>query len=131
MKRSIIILFVFLAIPMLSAAQDVYMFCYFKNNSADGLHLAFSNDGYKWQALNNDISFLKPAAGNDKLMRDPCIIKDAKGIFHMVWTVSWTERSIGYASSPDLVNWSAQKEIPVMADEPLAKNAWAPDGWLY
>ena len=108
-------------------ANEVYMFSYFTNRSIDGLHLAYSEDGYKWKALNNDNSFLKPTAGNDKLMRDPCIIKDAKGIFHMVWTVSWTERSVGYASSPDLVHWSAQKEIPVMADEPFAKNAWAPE----
>ena len=108
-------------------ASDVYMFCYFKNQSKDGLHLAYSNDGYKWKALNNDSSFLKPTAGVDKLMRDPCIIKGPDGIFRMVWTVSWKERSIGYASSADLVHWSEQKDIPVMADEPLAQNAWAPE----
>lgn len=123
---SIIILF-FLAIPILSFAQNVYIFSYFKSRSIDGLHLAYSHDGYKWQALNNDSSFLKPTAGKDKLMRDPCILKDDKGVFHMVWTVSWTERIIGYASSPDLVHWSKQKEIPVMMHEPLAKNAWAPE----
>lgn len=117
----------FFSSQLLAQKDEVYMFCYFKNRSVDGLHLAYSYDGYKWQALNNDSSFLKPTAGNDKLMRDPCIIKDAKGIFHMVWTVSWTERSIGYASSPDLIHWSEQKEIPVMMNEPLAKNAWAPE----
>ena len=31
--------------------QEVYMFSYFKNNGKDGLHLAYSNDGYKWTAL--------------------------------------------------------------------------------
>jgi hypothetical protein len=107
--------------------NDVYMFCYFKNQSKDGLHLAYSNDGYKWRALNNDSSFLKPAAGMDKLMRDPCIIKGSDGVFRMVWTVSWKERNIGYASSTDLIHWSEQKDIPVMADEPLAQNAWAPE----
>ena len=108
-------------------ARDVYMFSYFKNQSKDGLHLAYSNDGYKWKALNNDSSFLKPTAGVDKLMRDPCIIKGPDGIFRMVWTVSWKERSIGYASSTDLIHWSEQKDIPVMADVPLAQNAWAPE----
>jgi len=111
-----------------SAAKDkVYMFAYFKGSSADGLHLAYSNDGYKWQALHSDSSFLKPVVGTDKLMRDPCIIQDDKGIFHMVWTLSWKEKGIGYASSTDLVHWSEQKDIPVMEHEPEAKNCWAPE----
>lgn len=44
------------------ANDSLYLFCYFKNNGEDGLHLAFSNDGYKWKALFNDSSVLKPAA---------------------------------------------------------------------
>ncbi len=130
MKKALSILFlsILLITPVLLFAQDdVYMFCYFKNQSKDGLHLAYSKDGYKWKALNDDSSYLKPTAGVDKLMRDPCIIKGPDGIFRMVWTVSWKERSIGYASSKDLITWSEQKDIPVMADEPLAQNAWAPE----
>lgn len=107
--------------------KSVYMFSYFKNNGQDGLHLAYSLDGYKWQALNNDSSFLKPLVGTDKLMRDPCIIKGADGKFHMVWTLSWKERGIGYASSADLVHWGEQQDIPVMMHEPTAKNCWAPE----
>lgn len=45
----------------------------------------------------------------------------------MVWTVSWAERGIGYASSTDLIHWSEQKYIPVMEHEPEAKNCWAPE----
>ncbi|MES2775992.1 MAG: glycoside hydrolase family 43 protein [Bacteroidota bacterium] len=103
------------------------MFAYFKGSSADGLHLAYSDDGYKWSALKKDSSFLKPMVGNDKLMRDPCIVKDDKGTYHMVWTLSWKEKGIGYASSKDLVNWSGQKDIPVMEHEAGAKNCWAPE----
>jgi len=107
--------------------NPVYLFSYFKNNGKDGLHLAYSNDGYKWTALNNDSSFLKPMVANDKLMRDPCIIKGVDGLFHMVWTVSWNDKGIGYASSKDLINWSEQKFIPVMAHEDSARNCWAPE----
>ncbi len=60
-------------------------------------------------------------------MRDPCIIRGADKLFHMVWTVSWNERGIGYANSVDLVHWSEQKYIPVMAHEDSAKNCWAPE----
>ncbi|GAA4429187.1 hypothetical protein GCM10023188_14240 [Pontibacter saemangeumensis] len=109
-----------------AAQDDVYLFSYFKGNG-DGLHLAYSTDGYNWQALKNDSIFLKPTAGNDKLMRDPCIIRGADGRFHMVWTVSWNEKGLGYASSEDLINWSEQQFIPVMAHEPNARNTWAPE----
>jgi len=106
--------------------EEVYLFSYFKGNG-DGLHLAYSLDGYQWQALKNDSIFLKPTAGNDKLMRDPCIIRGGDGKFHMVWTVSWNEKGIGYASSEDLLHWSEQQFVPVMAHEPNARNTWAPE----
>ena len=107
--------------------KDVYLFAYFKNNGQDGLHLAYSHDAYKWTALKNDSSFLRPMVSKDKLMRDPCIIRGADGLFHMVWTVSWKDRGIGYASSNDLINWSEQQFIPVMAKEAGVRNTWAPE----
>lgn len=106
--------------------SPVYMFSYFKDNGQDGLHLAYSQDGYTWKTLNQDQSLLEPAAGKDKLMRDPCIIRGRDGLFHMVWTVSWNEKGIGYATSKDLVQWSSQQYLPVMQDE-NALNCWAPE----
>ncbi|HDR68158.1 MAG TPA: glycosyl hydrolase [Bacteroidaceae bacterium] len=110
-----------------SEEPEVYLFSYFQHNGEDGLHLAYSEDGLNWTALNDNKSFLKPAAGNDRLMRDPCIIKGGDDKFHMVWTVSWNEKGIGYACSDDLINWSEQKYIPVMHHEPEARNCWAPE----
>lgn len=127
LKRSILYLIVLFLFGCSSNEKDVYVFSYFKNNGADGLHLAYSYDGLKWTALNNDKSFLQPQVGNDKLMRDPCIISGPDGLFHMVWTISWNEKGIGYASSKDLVHWSKQKYIPVMEHESDAKNCWAPE----
>jgi hypothetical protein len=114
---------------VLNAQQtdSVFLFSYFKNNGKDGLHLAYSNDGLKWTALKNDQSFLQPILSKDSLMRDPCIIRGADGLFHMVWTVSWNQRGIGYANSKDLINWSEQKYIPVMMHEDSARNCWAPE----
>ncbi|UOQ51209.1 glycoside hydrolase family 43 protein [Hymenobacter cellulosivorans] len=103
------------------------VFAYFKGNSKDGLHLAYSRDGYHWKALKNDSSFLKPAVAHDRLMRDPCILRGPDGRFHMVWTVSWNDKGIGYASSPDLVHWSEQQFVPVMQPEAGARNCWAPE----
>lgn len=130
--RNLIVVFISLFLCFSLTAQDllkkdeVLLFSYFKGNG-DGLHLASSTDGYNWTPLKNDEIFLKPTAGNDKLMRDPCIIRGADNKFHMVWTVSWNEKGIGYANSTDLINWSEQKFIPVMAHEPNARNSWAPE----
>jgi hypothetical protein len=92
---------------LLSGAKPgkVYLFSFFKGNGEDGLHLAYSRDGYNFTVLNNDKSFLTPVVGVSKLMRDPCIIRTPDGTFHMVWTAGWTEKGIGYASSRDLINW--------------------------
>ncbi|WP_374164825.1 glycoside hydrolase family 43 protein [Arcticibacter sp. MXS-1] len=122
------LLFLFVVTPLLAQKkQGPFVFSYFKGNGEDGLHLAYSYDGFSWKALKNDQSFLVPQLSKDKLMRDPCIIRGADGLFHMVWTVSWTDKGIGYASSKDLINWSEQKYLPVMAGEAQARNCWAPE----
>lgn len=107
--------------------NNVYVFSYFKGNGEDGLHLAVSTDGMNWKSLKNDSSFLRPVLSRDKLMRDPCIIRGGDGLFHMVWTVSWEEKGIGYASSKDLVHWSEQVMIPVLSDVEGVRNCWAPE----
>lgn len=130
MKQLVILLLSFLAFQLGYSQKDtskVYIFSYFKNNGEDGLHLAYSIDGYNWRSLFNDSSVLKPLVSNDKLMRDPCIIRGRDGKFHMVWTVSWNDKGIGYASSQDLIHWSDQKFLPVMAHEEKARNSWAPE----
>ena len=124
--RYIFLILLFLSLQS-KAAEPVYLFSYFVDNGQDGLHLAYSKDGLKWETLNNGKSYLTPTAGVDKLMRDPFVLQGKDGLFHMVWTCSWKEQQIGYASSKDLINWSEQKSIPVMAHEPTAKNCWAPE----
>ena len=113
--------------PGIFAQNQVLLFSYFTGNGEDGLHLAYSYDGYDWKVLNKGKSFLTPTVGEDKLMRDPCIIVGPDGKFHMVWTISWKEKGIGYASSENLTDWSVQKMIPVMEHEENARNCWAPE----
>jgi len=122
----ILLLFTVLGLKAQSKGS-AYLFAFFKGNGEDGLHYAYSTDGYKWSALKNDQSFLTPTVSKDKLMRDPCIIRGKNGIFHMVWTVSWKDKGIGYASSKDLIHWSDQQFLPVMAKEEGARNTWAPE----
>lgn len=122
-----LLLFCFACMHVSIAQDSVYLFAYFNNNGKDGLHLAYSEDGYTYKAIKNDKSLLRPVLSKDSLMRDPCIIQGVDGRFHMVWTVSWNDRGIGYASSSDLIHWSEQQYIPVMAHEDSALNCWAPE----
>ena len=111
---------------MQNSSDHVYLFSYFRGNGETGLHLAYSEDGLKWTALNNNQSILKPEVGN-KLMRDPSIVQGPDGTFHMVWTTGWWDNGIGLAHSKDLLDWSEQTFLPVMKHEPEAKNCWAPE----
>ena len=106
--------------------DDVYVFSSFRANGQDGLHLAISRDGLNWQALNQDQSLLAPNIGG-KLMRDPCIILGPDNVFHMVWTTGWQDKGIGIAHSKDLINWTEQQYLEVMAPFDNARNAWAPE----
>lgn len=130
MKRflSLLLCVLFFASCSKRAEETAYVFSYFDNTyQGAGLLLAYSYDGYHWTALNGGKPVLKPEVGPDRLMRDPSICQGPDGTFHMVWTVGWTGRSIGHASSPDLVHWSEQQEIPVMEAFPSARNSWAPE----
>lgn len=128
MTRLLILCLISTALSLCGHSQkSVYLYSYFKGNGEDGLHLAYSRDGLRFTALNNDRSFLTPVVGISKLMRDPCIIRTPDGIFHMVWTAGWTEQGIGYAYSRDLISWSDQKYLMVMEKEPAARNCWAPE----
>lgn len=129
-RRRVILACIFLLMLQgIGEAQDqrYYLFSYFTDNGQDGLHLAYSTDGYSWTALNEGKSFLTPTAGKDKLMRDPSIVRGKDGLFHMVWTVSWGEKGIGYSNSKDLLHWSEQQYLPVMEHEPKTMNTWAPE----
>ena len=112
--------------PSAQPGEVCYLFSYFRDNGQDGLHLAWSADGLKWSVLNGGKSYLKPEVGG-KLMRDPCLLLGPDGTFQLVWTDNWGGRTIGHASSKDLLHWSPQQEIPVMAHEQKASNCWAPE----
>lgn len=128
MKRLLYIIILQVSLVWQAQAQDsLYLFSYFVENGQDGLHFAYSTDGLTWKTLNEGNSFLMPEIGKDRLMRDPCIVQGADKRFHMVWTTGWWDKTIGYASSKDLICWSEQKAIPVMEHEVDAKNSWAPE----
>jgi beta-xylosidase len=97
-------------------------------NDREGLHLAVSPDGVKWQVVNGDRPVFARTVGD--VFRDPSIARDESGTYHLVWTIAWgcrKHKGVGYATSTDLIAWSQQRVIPVMENEPKAEFVWAPE----
>jgi hypothetical protein len=130
MKQGKSILISLLGLLMLitscASRRSIYMFTSFNEPASAGLRLLYSKDAYHWTDLNH--IFLKPEAGKDKIMRDPTMVQGPDGTYHLVWTTGWKgDQGFGYASSKDLIHWSAQQHINIMAGEPTTVNVWAPE----
>jgi len=115
-----------------ATAQDAYLFAYFKEPGNQGIYLALSRDGLHYTALNDGQPWLvptdprpNPKEGED--MRDIFLTRGPDNTFQAVWTWNWRGNSLGHASSPDLIHWSEQKQIPIMQDYPATNNVWAPE----
>jgi sucrose-6-phosphate hydrolase SacC (GH32 family) len=113
-----------------------YVYAYFKGGwptgGSSGVFLSFSTDGLNFTPLNNDGAVITPPQAPDfpageNQMRDPSVVYGPDGKFHMVWTTGITAKTIGYASSEDLVTWSAPKRIEVWGPEVNVANTWAPE----
>jgi beta-xylosidase len=103
-----------------------YVFATFHDPGSSGVYFAISSDGYRWTMLNGGKPWLAPSHPGE-IMRDPFLTRGPDGVFHMVWTWEWRVKSIGYAHSKDLIHWSEQKEIPLMAGIEGAQHTWAPE----
>jgi autotransporter-associated beta strand protein len=110
------------------AADDVYMFSYFRDpDGTSGMYFAYSLDGMSYHAVNGDVAVTGPMAGTT--MRDVHIIYGQDGKFHLTHTTeAWTVNTkICYGDSTDLLNWTNKKYVDVMASVPGTQQAWAPE----
>lgn len=103
-----------------------WLFIHFREPGSQGIYFALSRDGYHYAPLNDGRPWLAPEYPGE-LMRDVFLTRGPDHLFHMVWTWNWRGNSLGYATSPDLLHWSPQKEIPIMQDFPDTNNVWAPE----
>jgi beta-galactosidase len=119
-----------------------YLYGYFQEvqeGKGDGLHFAHSHDALSWNPVGEGKLFLSPAVGGSSF-RDPHLLRDPAGKYHLVWTsscVPWAkpdcvqDRGFGYASSTDLVTFSEQKFIEVPAESLNVEHVWAPETFYH
>ena len=106
--------------------KELYLFTSFHEPATDGLRFLYSEDGVNWDSIPG--VWLTPEVGKQKVMRDPSMVRTPDGTYHLVWTTSWRgDLGFGYANSKDLINWSEQRMIPVMAYDTTTVNVWAPE----
>jgi hypothetical protein len=115
-----------------------YLYGYFQEveeGNGDGLHFAHSHDGLSWNPVGGGKVSLSPAVGG-KSFRDPHLMRDPRGKYHLVWTsscVPWAkpdcvqDRGFGHATSDDLVTFSEQTFIEVPAAKLDVEHFWAPE----
>jgi hypothetical protein len=102
------------------------MFTSFHEPANEGLRYLYSEDGVHWDSIPG--IWLKPEIGKQKVMRDPSMVRTPDGIYHLVWTTSWRgDLGFGYAESRDLINWSEERMLNVMAHDTTTVNVWAPE----
>ncbi len=102
----------------------VYLLFAFPGSDRGGLDLYASEDGIAWRTLATGV--YRPALGEWRIFRDPCVHRDEEGVFHLVWTTG--ESGFGYARSRDAVTWTDERFV-VVADPARDldfKNVWAP-----
>lgn len=85
-----------------------------------------SEDGKRWAALKGGKPLVRPGIG-DYVMMDPHLSQSPDGIFHLVWATGKGRKDIGYAWSKNLIEWSAQRLIPVMEKDTFVLNASSPE----
>ncbi len=125
MSKKTIFSYLLLWWAALLQGQEVYVSTSFHEPATEGLRFIYSNDGVRWDSIQG--VFLRPEVGQQKVMRDPSVVKGPDGTFHLVWTSSWRgDQGFGYSSSKDLIHWSPQRFIATGMDTTTV-NTWAPE----
>lgn len=94
--------------------------------AVESLHIALSQDGRHWAALNQNRPILP-----DVWMRDPFVNRSpADGHFHLLATGGKGPYTCLYLRSRDLIHWEEPCSLPLMASVPQARNIWAPE-WFW
>ena len=103
----------------------MFLFSYFRFG-IEGLHLALSEDGLHWRVLNANAPVFASNLGT-KSLRDPFLLRDKNGLFHLFATNGWTGTDCFHAVCDDVSGGRSGRLMPVMDKGAGARNGWAPE----
>lgn len=125
MRKISIIYFLFiLSSVTVLRSQNNYFLCAYMDGKAEDLRYCISSDGYHFSPVNNGKTILKSTTGG-KILRDPQILKDQKGTYHLIATNAWYSRDFAIWDSKDLVHWNNERLISISPQN--ADKTWAPE----
>lgn len=102
-----------------------YLAAYFTGTDERHLYYALSTDGTHFDERVNEGRPVLAAHFDDRLIRDPMILQDRTGVYHLVATVSWTHDAFTLWDSADLVTWVNERMI--VTGLAGAAQVWAPE----
>lgn len=102
-----------------------YLAAYMTATDEKHLYYALSVDGFRFDFLVNGGKPILGATHDDRRLRDPMILRDRNGIYHLVATVSWTHGYFTIWDSGDLVTWANERLVSVAPAG--ATLVWAPE----
>lgn len=113
-----------------------FLFCYFTGNEPENesVHFAVSENGLDFTAVNNNKPVIKQTLGK-KCCRDPFILRNENGSFHIIATDmrckdGWnSNNSFVVWDSDDLIHWKNERIIDFSKIKGFEKTdrAWAPE----
>jgi hypothetical protein len=126
MRKSSIIYFLLILLSSASVlkSQNNYFLCAYMDGKAQDLRYCISADGYHFRPVNSGKTILKSTIGG-KILRDPQILKDKKGVYHLIATNAWYSRDFAIWDSKDLVHWNNERLITISPQN--ADKTWAPE----
>jgi predicted GH43/DUF377 family glycosyl hydrolase len=103
----------------------MYIMSYFTLNS-QSFFLAKSPDLLNWEKMFDGKYLLTGETEPSTIIRDPFIILDKEGMYHLLFTNNWNGNTIGHSTSTDLANWSKQEYIEISKGLAVGY-CWAPE----
>lgn len=101
-----------------------YLAAYMKGDDENHLYYALADSDFLFKPLNGGKPVLS-ASYCDRLLRDPMILRDKQGLYHLVATVSWSKRPFTVWDSHDLIHWENERLVDVAPQG--ASKTWAPE----
>ena len=104
-----------------------YLAAYFSANDETGLYLAMGTEPTQISQQLNHGNPIFQSKLDDRLLRDPHILRDQNNIFHLIATVSNTHPRFQIYDSTDLITWTTGRLVDASVAGVQGSSCWAPE----